>query len=83
MVFRDDQFLPNQGMYGSSWRTDRARACSGVLLEHSIHDLDLIEWLFGPVRSVSALDTHIAGVDGIEDSVAGETFRLAAGGRCH
>lgn len=79
VVFRDDQFLPNQGMYGSSWRTDRARAGSGVLLEHSIHDLDLIEWLFGPVRSVSALDTHIAGVDGIEDSVAA-TFRLAAGG---
>ena len=50
-----------------------------MLLEHSIHDLDLIEWLFGPVRSVSALDTHIAGVDGIEDSVAA-TFRLAAGG---
>ena len=79
VVFRDDQFLPNQGMYGSSWRTDRAKAGSGVLLEHSIHDLDLIEWLFGPVTSVSALDTHVAGVAGIEDSVAA-TFRLAAGG---
>ena len=79
VVFRDDQFLPNQGMYRSSWRTDRDKAGSGVLLEHSIHDLDLIEWLFGPVRSVSALDTHIAGMAGIEDSVAA-TFRLASGG---
>ncbi len=79
VVFRDDQFLPNQGMYGSSWRTDRAKAGSGVLLEHSIHDLDLIEWLFGPVTSVSALATHVAGVAGIEDSVAA-TFRLATGG---
>ena len=43
MVFRDDQYIPIQGMYDSTWRSDPARAGSGALLEHSIHDLDLIE----------------------------------------
>ena len=25
-VFRDDQYIPDQGIYGSTWRTDAARA---------------------------------------------------------
>lgn len=79
VVFRDDQYLPTQGQYGSTWRGDPERAGSGVLLEHSIHDLDIIEWLVGPVSSVSALGTNVAGIVGIEDSVAA-TFRLATGG---
>jgi predicted dehydrogenase len=45
VVFRDDQYLPTQGVYASTWRADAALAGSGVLLEHSIHDLDLLEWL--------------------------------------
>ncbi len=67
IVFRDDQYLPTQGMYASSWRGDRTRAGSGALLEHSIHDLDLLDWWIGPIDRVSALTAHHHGLDGIED----------------
>ena len=70
MVFRDDQYIPTQGMYASSWRADPSRAGSGTLLEHSIHDLDLIEWLVGPAVTVGAHTAHFHGIDGIEDSVS-------------
>ena len=70
VVFRDDQYIPVQGMYGSTWRADRALAGSGTLLEHSIHDVDLLEWLCGPVASVSAHTSNHHGHDGIEDSVS-------------
>jgi len=32
VVFRDDQFIPIQGHYGSTWRGDRTLAGSGTLL---------------------------------------------------
>lgn len=67
MVFRDDQYIPVQGMYGSSWRGDVARAGSGTLLEHSIHDLDLIEWIMGPIVRVSCVTSNSHGIEGIED----------------
>ena len=70
VVFRDDQYLPTQGMYGSTWRADVDKAGSGVLLEHSIHDLDVLEWLFGEVESVVARESHVHGLDGIEDSIS-------------
>ncbi len=67
IVFRDDQYLPTQGMYASTWRGDAARAGSGALLEHSIHDLDLIDWWIGPITTVSAMTAHHHRIDGIED----------------
>lgn len=70
VVFRDDQYLPTQGMYGSTWRGDRRLAGSGTLLEHSIHDVDILEWLIGPAVSVSAQQGFFHGLDGIEDSVS-------------
>lgn len=70
MVFRDDQFIPVQGMYASDWRGDPARAGSGALLEHSIHDLDLIEWIMGPIVDVSCRTAHHHGIDGIEDQAS-------------
>jgi len=69
VVFRDDQYIPVQGMYSSTWRRDVGLAGSGALMEHSIHDLDLLEWLFGPLASVGALQRHFHGIAGIEDSV--------------
>ncbi|MEZ5262430.1 MAG: Gfo/Idh/MocA family oxidoreductase [Acidimicrobiales bacterium] len=54
VVFRDDQELPVGGYYGSTWRADRTKAGAGTLLEHSIHDLALLVWLCGPVRTLSA-----------------------------
>ena len=70
IVFRDDQYIPNQGMYDSTWRVDTAKAGAGTLLEHSIHDVDLLEWLGGPIREVSARTAEFHDIGGIEDSVA-------------
>jgi predicted dehydrogenase len=78
VVFRDDQYLPTQGYYGSSWRADPARAGSGVLLEHSIHDVDLMEWMLGPIVQVSADRGWFHDIDGIED-VATVRARFANG----
>lgn len=69
-VLRDDQFLPVQGMYGSTWRADPQRAGAGTMLEHSIHDVDILEWLLGPVASLSARSSTFHGNTGIEDTVA-------------
>lgn len=70
VVFRDDQYIPTQGMYASTWRGDVALAGSGALMEHSIHDLDILEWLLGPVDTVAAQQSYFHGIDGIEDSVS-------------
>jgi 1,5-anhydro-D-fructose reductase (1,5-anhydro-D-mannitol-forming) len=67
VVFRDDQYIPIQGQYGSDWRKDPARAGRGALLEHSIHDLDVLHWLLGPVRSLSAVVREVHGLPRIDD----------------
>lgn len=69
-VFRDDQYLPVGGSYGSTWRIDAARAGHGTVLEHSIHDLDILQWLLGPVDSLSAATRNNHGHPGIEDVAA-------------
>ena len=67
VVYRDDQFLPVQGRYASTWRVDVNTAGGGTLIEHSIHDLDALSWLLGPVRSLSALTASFSKHEGIED----------------
>lgn len=78
VVFRDDQYLPTQGMYASTWRGEIDKCGAGALLEHSIHDLDILEWLLGPVESVAAQQGHFHGLDGIEDTVS-VLLRFAGG----
>ena len=39
------------------------------MLEHSIHDIDALEWLLGPAVSVSARSSTFHGNPGIEDTV--------------
>jgi myo-inositol 2-dehydrogenase/D-chiro-inositol 1-dehydrogenase len=78
-VFRDDQYLPTGGMYASTWRGDREKAGAGTLIEHSIHDVDVIEAVIGPVEAVSGDQAFLHGLDGIEDVVAA-TLTLADGG---
>jgi predicted dehydrogenase len=78
VVFRDDQYLPVQGVYASTWRADVARAGAGVLIEHSIHDVDLLEHVIGPLESVAARSSGFHGLPGIEDAVA-MTVRFAGG----
>jgi predicted dehydrogenase len=70
IAFRDDQYFPIQGQYASSWRSDVSIAGGGTLLEHSIHDLDVLHWMAGPVLSVSARTANFAGHEGIEDVAA-------------
>ena len=71
VVFRDDQYIPDQGIYGSTWRTDVSIAGRGTLLEHSIHDVDILQWLLGPVSAVSATTRAVHGHDGIDDVAVG------------
>jgi predicted dehydrogenase len=66
-VFRDDQWLPVPGEYGSTWRGEADKAGAGVLLEHSIHDLDIIESALAPIRGVTARSSSFHGIPGIED----------------
>jgi predicted dehydrogenase len=54
------------------------KAGSGVLLEHSIHDLDMIEQLVGPVRSLVANTREVHRFTGIED-VALVSFESESG----
>ncbi|MBS3793848.1 MAG: Gfo/Idh/MocA family oxidoreductase [Candidatus Thorarchaeota archaeon] len=49
---RDDQHFPIDYIYYSKWRGDKSIAGGGTLIEHSIHDLDLLRWLFGDVQDV-------------------------------
>jgi predicted dehydrogenase len=67
IVFRDDQFFPIQGHYQSDWRKDRDLAGSGTLLEHSIHDVDVLRWFAGDVTGVRGTIRNFAGHDGVED----------------
>lgn len=78
MVFRDDQYFPIQGMYGSTWRSDVAKAGGGTLIEHSIHDVDLMQWILGPVTAVRARTSETFGYAGIED-VASVSLDFASG----
>ena len=78
VVFRDDQYLPNQGQYASAWRADVAVAGGGTLIEHSIHDLDVLRWLLGEVESVTGRTASYSGHEGIED-VAVATLAFGSG----
>ncbi|HUF33392.1 MAG TPA: Gfo/Idh/MocA family oxidoreductase [Acidimicrobiales bacterium] len=78
VVFRDDQFLPVRGHYASTWRGEVSIAGGGTLLEHSIHDVDVLSWLLGEVTSVSARTAAFAALPGIED-VAVVTLTYASG----
>ncbi|MFA5786834.1 MAG: Gfo/Idh/MocA family oxidoreductase [Actinomycetota bacterium] len=68
--FRDDQFFPVHGLYDSTWRRDVKAAGGGTLIEHSIHDTDVLAWILGAPKEVSARTTSFAGHPGIEDMAA-------------
>ena len=78
VVFRDDQYFPVQGTYRSSWRGEVAHAGGGTLLEHSIHDVDLLRWLLGDPQRVSATVAERFGYPGIDD-VAAVSFAFPDG----
>ena len=51
----------------SDWRSNRAEAGGGALLEHSIHSCDILIWLFGPVARVYATTRSMFGYS-VEDA---------------
>jgi predicted dehydrogenase len=81
-LFRDDQYFPIQGTYGSRWRADVAQAGGGCLIEHSIHDLDILRFCFGEVAEVTGRTANFAGHVGIED-VGSVSMQFASGFTAH
>jgi predicted dehydrogenase len=77
-VMRDDQYFPVQGLYGSTWRGDVAHPGGGTVIEHSIHDVDVVRWTLGDPVEVSARTASRFGYPGIEDTAAA-TFTYADG----
>lgn len=72
VILRDDQCFPIRGLHASPWRADRSQTAGGTLIEHGVHDLDLLTWFFGPVRRLRAWEQNRAGHLGIEDYMAVE-----------
>ncbi|MHA1786197.1 MAG: Gfo/Idh/MocA family protein [Candidatus Helarchaeota archaeon] len=72
-IFRDDQEWPISTVaHPSSWRKDPSIAHAGCLYEHSIHDLDLLEFLIGDQFKLSTISANIRYVSslakiGLED----------------
>ncbi len=78
VVFRDDQYFPIQGLYGSTWRGHAEMAGGGCLIEHSIHDLDILRFCLGDVTEVSCWTSNLSGKGDVED-VASVSLRFASG----
>ncbi len=59
-TLRDDQYWPTGDVVPghSSWRSQRAHAGGGALIEHSIHSADILGWLFGRATNVFAADAQ-------------------------
>jgi len=66
-ILRDDQYFPVQGAYASTWRSDAELAGGGCLIEHSIHDVDILRFCLGEVTEVGCTTANFAGYRGIED----------------
>ena len=81
-IFRDDQYFPIQGTYASGWRADVAQAGGGCLIEHSIHDVDILRFCFGEVVGLSARTADFSGHEGIED-LATVSLSFASGLEAH
>src|SRR6202167_3122633 len=78
ITMRDDQDFPTRGAHASAWRNDPLLTAGGTLIEHSVHDFDLLTWMFGPVASLLCRTRNVNGADGVEDF--GSTAMEFAGG---
>lgn len=75
-IFRDDQVFPIKGVHNTAWRGNLEEAGGGTIIEHSIHDVDMLMWLFGPIATVDASLSYLAGKNGIEDrAIVGLGFK--------
>ena len=78
VTMRDDQDFPTRGAHASAWRNDPSLTAGGTLIEHSVHDFDLMTWMFGAVASLFCRTRNLNGADGVEDFGATE-FEFAGG----
>jgi predicted dehydrogenase len=69
-IFRDDQEWPiGTREHPSKWRKDPDLAHAGCLYEHSIHDVDLLEYFFGDDAKLSKLFAKIKYVSPITKNI--------------
>jgi predicted dehydrogenase len=67
ITMRDDQQFPIRGTHPSLWRNDPSLTAGGALAEHSVHDIDMFTWLFGPIARLHCTTRNLNGAPGIED----------------
>jgi predicted dehydrogenase len=53
-LMRDDQCFPTRGGHPTQWRKYKDLTGGGALIEHSIHDIDIMRWFFGDIEEVRA-----------------------------
>ncbi|MGH7865659.1 MAG: Gfo/Idh/MocA family protein [Candidatus Binataceae bacterium] len=82
VVMRDDQDFPIRGVHASGWRNDPSLTAGGTLVEHSVHDFDLLRWMCGQVQRLSCRTRNLRGARGVEDFASVE-FEFAAGFSAH
>ena len=63
---RTDHMYTEEYAKEHKWRGKSEIAGGGTLLEHSVHDIDILTWFFGPVAEVHAKVGFFAG-RGVED----------------
>ena len=78
IAMRDDQDFPIRGAHPSAWRNDPSLTAGGTLIEHSVHDVDLFTWMFGPIARLYCTTRNVSAAPSIED-VAFTQFEFAAG----
>ncbi len=78
VAMRDDQDFPIRGAHPSPWRNDPSLTAGGTLIEHSVHDVDLFTWMFGPIAKLYCTTRNVNGAPGVED-VGFTQFEFAAG----
>jgi predicted dehydrogenase len=78
VAMRDDQDFPIRGAHPSGWRNDPSLTAGGTLVEHSMHAIDLLTWMFGPIRKLYCTTRNVRGAPGVED-VGFTQFEFAAG----
>ncbi|HEY6417849.1 MAG TPA: Gfo/Idh/MocA family oxidoreductase [Candidatus Binataceae bacterium] len=72
VTMRDDQDFPTRGVHASAWRNDPSLTAGGTLVEHSVHDFDLMTWMFGRVERLYCRVRNLNGAEGVEDFGATE-----------
>jgi len=78
VTMRDDQDFPTRGVHASGWRNDPSLTAGGTLAEHSVHDFDLLTWMFGGISRLYCRVGNLNGAAGVEDLGAVE-MEFAAG----